>query len=237
MQQKLLTVSNFKLLKSVQFGYHTVGLHLAPHKLAGGKNLCPGASPGCIAACLNSSGMGKFKTVQSARVKKTKYFLENQESFMRQLYFEIKIAELTAEQNGLKLAVRLNTVSDVLWENILIDGKTVFEHFSNVNFYDYSSVPKRFLEGSKALNIPNYHLTFSRKENNQAIVEMLAKHTQHNIAVVFDKLPKTYLGRDVVDGDNLHGDLRFLDPQGVIVGLVPKGKAKKDLSGFVVLGA
>jgi hypothetical protein len=52
------------------------------------------------------------------------------------------------------------------------------------------------------------------------------------VAVVFDKLPETYLGKPVIDGDV--SDLRFLDPKGVIVGLKAKGKAKKDSSGFVV---
>jgi hypothetical protein len=54
-----------------------------------------------------------------------------------------------------------------------------------------------------------------------------------NVAVVFrDKLPKSYLGFQVVNGDKT--DLRFLDPKGgVIVGLKAKGKAKKDVSGFV----
>jgi len=36
----------------------------------------------------------------------------------------------------------------------------------------------------------------------------------------------------VVDGTET--DLRFLDPQGVIVGLVANGEGKKDTSGFVV---
>jgi hypothetical protein len=36
----------------------------------------------------------------------------------------------------------------------------------------------------------------------------------------------------VINGDE--SDLRFLDPKGVIVGLKAKGKAKKDLSGFVL---
>jgi hypothetical protein len=46
------------------------------------------------------------------------------------------------------------------------------------------------------------------------------------------KLPSTYQGKKVINGDE--NDLRFLDPKGVIVGLVEKGRAKKDESGFVV---
>jgi len=54
-----------------------------------------------------------------------------------------------------------------------------------------------------------------------------------NVAVVFrGELPKSYLGFPVVNGDDT--DLRFLDPKGVIVGLVEKGLAKKDQTGFVV---
>ena len=46
------------------------------------------------------------------------------------------------------------------------------------------------------------------------------------------KLPKKYLGRKVINGDKT--DLRFTDPKNIIVGLIPKGDAKKDTSGFVV---
>jgi hypothetical protein len=55
-----------------------------------------------------------------------------------------------------------------------------------------------------------------------------------NIAAVFENVPKTWQGWPVVNGDET--DLRFLDPQGVIVGLKAKGKARKDESGFVVKG-
>jgi hypothetical protein len=54
-----------------------------------------------------------------------------------------------------------------------------------------------------------------------------------NVAVVFagNDLPTEWNGKPVIDGDT--DDLRFLDPQGVIVGLRAKGKAKYDTSGFV----
>ena len=54
-----------------------------------------------------------------------------------------------------------------------------------------------------------------------------------NVACVFrDGLPKTWQGREVIDGDET--DLRFLDGQNKIVGLVEKGLAKKDETGFVL---
>jgi len=63
----------------------------------------------------------------------------------------------------------------------------------------------------------------------------------YNVAMVFNKLPETYNGYRVVNGDET--DLRFLDEQGVIVGLKYKyntgreGKVANELartSGFVI---
>jgi len=59
----------------------------------------------------------------------------------------------------------------------------------------------------------------------------------YNVAIVFDTpknkpLPTEYMGRKVIDG-RTH-DLRFIDPQGVWVGLSALGEAKVDDSGFVV---
>jgi hypothetical protein len=47
-----------------------------------------------------------------------------------------------------------------------------------------------------------------------------------------NKLPKKYLNKKVIDGDE--HDLRFLDPKNSIVGLLAKGKAKKDNSNFAI---
>jgi hypothetical protein len=98
--------------------------------------------------------------------------------------------------------------------------------FSDVQFYDYTKVNNR-----KVSHINNYHLTFSNADGNDMDVR-LALSNGMNVAVVFDKLPETYLGRKVINGDET--DLRFLDEKNVIVGLKAKGKAKKDTSGFVV---
>jgi len=78
----------------------------------------------------------------------------------------------------------------------------------------------------------NYHLTFSRKEDNDGFVENVLGQGG-NVAVVFaDSLPKTWKGKAVVNGDET--DLRFLDGKNVVVGLKAKGKGRKDKSGFVV---
>jgi hypothetical protein len=77
----------------------------------------------------------------------------------------------------------------------------------------------------------NYHLTFSQSESNARIAGQLAG-LGINVAVVFrTELPANMHGVQVIDG-TAH-DLRFLDPRGVVVGLLAKGAAKKDSSGFV----
>ena len=90
---------------------------------------------------------------------------------------------------------------------------------------------KAFLNGE----LPsNYHLTFSCSEHNEKICQVVLS-MGGNVAVVFrNQLPKTWNGYQVVNGDE--SDLRFLDKQGVVVGLIEKGLAKKDLTGFVKEG-
>ena len=80
----------------------------------------------------------------------------------------------------------------------------------------------------------NYHLTFSRSEHNETLCDMVLQ-MGGNVAVVFrDQLPATWKGFEVVNGDA--NDLRFLDKSGVVVGLIEKGLAKKDETGFVQEG-
>lgn len=151
---------------------------------------------------------------------------------MAQIFKEIKSGVVKATKENKKLAIRLNTISDIAWEKIKIDGKNVFESFPNVQFWDYTKSPSRmsaFLAGEMP---KNYHLTFSRSESNQKIVDSVLA-SGGNVAAVFrGKLPETWQGKLVVSGDE--SDLRFKDASGVIVGLVEKGLAKKDKSGFVL---
>ena len=222
---KLLSTSNAKLEKGEKFGYLSYGLSLAPHKLSG-KNFCSHASAGCAAACLNTAGMGVYKTVQAGRLRRAKMFIENRPAFLAQLETEIAAAIKRAAKLKLTLCVRLNVLSDLPFENL-----GIIQKFPDVQFYDYTANPKRVISFLRGELPANYHLTFSRKEDNQAHVELLAKMGA-NIAAVFAEMPEKYLGNPVINGDE--SDLRFLDRKGVIVGLKAKGKAKKDTSGFVI---
>ena len=228
---KLLTTANAKIRKGEKIGFKTFGIHLAPASLSG-FNVCKDASAGCAASCLNTAGMGVFSNVQNARIEKTRLFFKDKAVFLSQLIKEITAAIKSAEKQNLTAVFRLNLTSDLPWEKIKLNGKSVFDLFPQVTFYDYTKSPERmtaFLAGDMP---KNYHLTFSKSETNGAIAESILK-SGGNVAMVFRKsLPTKWLGVDVINGDET--DLRFLDGAGKIVGLVEKGKAKKDESGFVI---
>ncbi len=227
----LLNAGNAKTRKGEKLGYVTHGIHLAPANLSG-FNVCKDASNGCAAACLNTAGRGKMNMVQQARIAKTHFFFTNKNKFLTDLWLEVKKSITRCEKKDMIPVFRLNLTSDLPWEKIRLDGKSVFEAFPNVQFYDYTKSPERmtaFLTGGMP---SNYHLTFSRSETNREIAFAFLK-AGGNVAMVFRKtLPKSYAGADVIDGDET--DLRFLDGSGKIVGLKEKGLAKKDLTGFVL---
>lgn len=233
---KLLTVGNTKTMKGEAFGYQTFILHLAPSDLSGYGNTCPKATAGCKAACLNTAGRGgMFKpggtnTIQEARKRKTILFFTDRRQFMIDLFDDIRRAINTAKKKNMVPVFRLNGTSDIAWEKYTLNEQTVFEAFPDVQFYDYTKIL-----GRKVSHIPNYHLTFSAADGNDADVEK-AIVAGMNVATVFglkktQPMPEAYLGRTVFNGDD--SDLRFLDPKGVIVGLYAKGRARKDTSGFV----
>lgn len=233
-KQTLLTVGNAKISKGEAFGYLTKGLHLAPANLSG-YEVCQWRSKGCTMACLNTAGRGQMNSVQDSRIAKTKLFFEQRFDFLTKLSKEITSTIKSASKKGLQAVFRPNLTSDIAWENIINeDGVTIFEKHGKTQFYDYTKSFKRmqrFLNGE----LPsNYHLTFSCSETNEKIAKIVLQ-LGGNVAVVFrNQLPETWNGYKVINGDE--SDLRFLDKQGVVVGLIEKGLAKKDLTGFVKEG-
>ena len=215
----LLTHSTAKADKSEAFGYYSPVLYLSPSKRSG-FNVCPQASGGCIASCLNLSGRGVFDNVQQARIRRTKLLFQHREEFFMLLYKDVIKAYGYAKKHHLQLAIRPDGTSDSDWSQLYTD-------FNDIQFYGYTKILSKLLNN----RYHNLHLTFSRSEVND-LECMLALERGHNVAVVFDQLPTTWRGFEVIDGD-LH-DLRFLDRKGVIVGLTAKGRAKKDKTNFVV---
>jgi len=225
---KLLSTANPKIQKGTKLGYLSFILHLAPADLSG-RETCPKRTAGCTAACLNTAGRGgMFKrgettnAIQKARIRKTKFFFEDRDSFMETLFVDIQKAIKFAEKQGLTPVFRLNGTSDLSWEKYeVIAGKNIFECFPDVQFYDYTKVL-----GRKVKHIPNYHLTFSKADGNDAdVAEALMQGM--SVVAVYDEIPAGVPSADETD-------LRFLDPKGIMLGLKAKGKAKKDYSGFVI---
>ena len=216
--------SNAKTVKGEKFGYLTGIIYFAPAKLSG-TEMCSHRTAGCTAACLNTSGMGSMDSVQQARIKKTRYFLDNKTEFLAELRKDINSLMKRAHREGLIPCVRLNGTSDYPWE---ITG--IIQEYPILQFYDYTKNPKRMVKYLSNEMPKNYHLTFSASEDNIETCEKMME-LGGNVAMVFDEIPTSFRGRKVINGDE--SDLRFLDELGVIVGLKMKGRAKKDTNGFV----
>lgn len=228
--------ANPKVAKNQKQGVYTAPLHLAPHWLSG-FNTCASASEGCAAACLHTAGNPLYMAAkETARIARTKAYFQERAAFMALLAFEIESHCRKAERLNMQPAIRLNATSDLPFERRTVSADwIVYDNlmalFPNVEFYDYTKQAKRALQWASGLMPSNYHLTFSKSESNDSdVAKVLA--AGGNVAVVFDTLPETYLGKPVVDGDET--DFRPLDPKGVVVGLKAKGDAKGDESGFVV---
>jgi hypothetical protein len=210
-------------------GYLSFILHLAPADLSG-KETCPKRTVGCTAACLNTAGRGgMFKRgentnmIQKARIRKTEYFFNDRDGFMKDLYKDIVKAKKFAERKGLIPVFRLNGTSDLSWEKYEVGttGMNLFQLFPTTQFYDYTKVL-----GRKVSQYPNYHLTFSKADGNDSdVAEALLQGM--SVVAVYDQIPAGVPSADETD-------LRFLDPKGIMLGLKAKGRAKKDYSGFVI---
>jgi hypothetical protein len=226
---KLLSTANPKIQKGTKLGYLSFILHLAPADLSG-KETCPKRTKGCTAACLNTAGRGGMfrkgentNMIQKARIRKTVQFFTDRDQFMKDLYQDIVKAKKFADKQGLIPVFRLNGTSDLSWEKYTV-GTTdmnLFQLFPTVQFYDYTKVL-----GRKVAQYPNYHLTFSKADGNDAdVAEALMQGM--SVVAVYDEIPDGVPSADETD-------LRFLDAKGIMLGLKAKGRAKKDYSGFVI---
>ena len=225
--KQLLNIdNNAKTVKGQKYGFMTAILYLAPSNQSG-FNVCPQASKGCKKACLYTAGHGAYDSVKQGRINKTRWYMQERESFLNQIRKEINAFIKKAKSKNLIPCIRLNGTSDISWENT-----GLIEEFKNIQWYDYTKIYKRALKFVNGSLPKNYHITYSLNEDNKKQAFDILKKGG-NIAVVFRKsLPKKFNGYKVVNADQ--NDLRFLDPINSIAGLVAKGKAKKDFSGFVL---
>lgn len=248
---KLLNIdANAKTVKGQKRGFMTAVMYLAPYKAAG-INVCPLAElAGCWKGCLNTAGRGGIakgsatmetpagdlpdNAIQRARIKRTQFYATDRPGFLAQLRKEIAAFIRKAERKNLTPVVRLNGTSDIQWERVDPD---LFTEFADIQFYDYTKIPKRFTRELP----PNYHLSLSwsgaSHKYMQMCIDVAIPHRANVVKVMRDERTKreamaSLHSCPVVDGDE--HDLRFLDPDGAIVYLKAKGRARKDDSGFVL---
>lgn len=215
---------SMKMRLSYENGTMTYCLYLAPANMSG-YNVCPN-SQYCREFCLNGSGQNKCdelargvegSKINRSRIKKTKMFYEDRETFMRLLIHELNKYQRRANKLGMEFSVRLNGTSDL--SPILFKdpetGKNLLELFPNVQFYDYTKVYNRI---KLMEQYANYDLTLSYNGYNWDECEKFL-NAGGKVAVVFfsDKLPKSFHGFPIVDGNTY--DMRYLDPASHIVGL------------------
>ena len=216
------TGGNTKLKKSDNSSqeYRLAGLSLMPDDI-----LCPYRNvAGCAKSCLESAGMGVFSNVKAGRQRKTDWWHSDREGFLTKLRKELTNFEKLCQRQGVKAAVRLNVLSDIPWEKHGIP-----QEFPDIFFYDYTKNASRLGKTPS-----NYELMFSYS-NEPAYQKVVVKALRSDVpmSVVFrNGMPKHYKGRRVIDGDA--SDLVNVKAGKVIVGLVAKGKAKKDEGNFVV---
>jgi hypothetical protein len=227
-------LANPKLAKNLKLRVLSFPLHLAPARLGApdGKpraTVCPGATPGCIKACLHTAGNPAYmRGKASARRARTLLFWARKDLYFALLILEIRAAAAKARRKRMRAAFRLNATSDIQYERYSINGRPLIAAtFARLTFYDYTKIPNRQTP-------ENYHLIYSLAETARSMREAKSELARgHNVAVVFaGPLPAEYLGAPVINGDE--HDYIPADPAGVVRGLKAKGAARGDESGFAV---
>lgn len=226
---------NSKFAKNIGSKIRIVGLSLAQGNLSG-REVCAHRSAACSRLCVGNQGLARvFSSIEKRRIEKTKFFSEHPFLFKILLFHEIDLERKRCAKEGVKLAIRLNTFSDLpfcdFWRDDIVSR-------SDVQFFDYTKAKKRYHRWVMGELPMNYHLTFSRSENSSIPEIVQLCKLGGSVAVPFrvrrgKPLPETWQGIPVVDGDLT--DYRPADPMGCIVGLRAKGTAYSDDSGFVVV--
>lgn len=223
-----------KTKKGIKESVLTGVLYEAPADIASRVSLCPMAKKaGCESACLYNAGRGRFSNVQQSRIRKTLFIDQYPALAHAALVKNINALVKKAEREGMTPAVRLNGTSDRDWGKWCARHNlpNIFDLFPDVQFYDYTKVLGREYR-------PNHHVTlsYSARPEYQKYAGRMFSAKGFNVAVAFHgkTLPATFNGREVINGDET--DVRFYDPQNVVVGLTFKGSASNDTHGFAVKG-
>jgi len=104
-------------------------LNFAPAKISG-YEVCASKSKGCEGACLHEAGNPVHMPQKTlGRVNRTLFYFKERAKFLSMMTREIRNHEINCKKKNLKPVVRLNTTSDIMWEN-----HKIMELFPNVIF-------------------------------------------------------------------------------------------------------
>ena len=195
--------TNSKIDKSLKVypEYEASILQLLPNK-----HLCVNYKL-CMKTCLAFKGLAKvYPSVIKSRKAKSEYFVNDTDTFIKQLIREIKNQEKRALKKNKKAVVRLNGFTDIDYEKF-----GIFKLFPNVQFYDYSADYERVLNN----NNPNLHYTFSYKGNNlKECIELL----KNDVSIAVIDIPENQFFNDYdvehIDGDK--HDFRFKHGKAIV---------------------
>ncbi len=183
-----------------------------------------------------------MKNVQGARIRRTKDLFERYDETMCAIHSEIRWLHSQLRSKGSPhLAVRLNGMSDLKWEEmpaIGLDNQTLISASPDVQFYDYTKYKYGHRMGWTADGPINYHLTYSYDgsekdiDNAKAVLKAgYNVHVVHN-KVNYSKAQERMASNQKMWGyqmlDNEPDDLRFLDPRPAV--LCGKEKGYSDIA-------
>tara|TARA_R100000935_G_C2818696_1_gene158591 strand:+ start:56 stop:763 length:708 start_codon:yes stop_codon:yes gene_type:complete len=202
--------SNTKIMKT-QKGteYEIASLSLMPDSI-----ICPSQIIAkCKEPCLVWAGRGQMHSVARSRQSKSDLWHSDKSLFLETLTKEMAAFITRCNKREKLAAFRLNTISDIPWEKYGIP-----QLFPQALLYDYTKLAARLGRTPE-----NYKLmfSFSAAPAYQNQVKSALKTNVPISAVFRGGLPKTYLGRPVIDGDK--SDLVNLYSGASIIGLKLKG--------------
>jgi hypothetical protein len=228
------------------------GISLAPHMRSGIVNVCPEATPGCIAGCvLWFAGRTITKTVRAAAIARTALWHYAPDVFYARLDAALTALERRAARVGADAHCRTNVASDI------VHPSWIYANHPNTAFYNYTKLRSEVRRYAAGMLPANYHVSYSLSERSTFadVVEFLRAGV--NVVGVFDSvycgplhrygvLPARVVVRHATTGDEysvdcVDGDIHDIrtprfDGRGVFVALRGKGsnaaKARAIKTGF-----
>ena len=99
--------------------------------------LCPGSkAAGCFEGCLKSAGRGRFDNVAAGRQWRSDLWHQYRAQFLERLTRELANHEKTCKRLGVIPAARLNTISDIQYENA--EAGMIPQMFPGIYLFDYT---------------------------------------------------------------------------------------------------